>query len=409
MNCTEIRPLLSSYIDGEATPEERTRVERHLLRCQDCHQALAEYRAIGSDISALALPVPPASLRRDVWKAIEARESGKRVFGNPPAGSRKTQIVSLPRAQSRSGAAAIFTSMGNGWAKALPAALLVGGLLLVMAVLMLRGTIATAAAELVEREPLSDYSKPIHVKFNERVIGGDAEKYTYVRRMEGTTPFTETVIAKYESTGSNSGQLELKPQTSWVAGATYEVHVDCRKIRTGVADEVMQNAPLTFTFSAAAHTPTATNTATSSPTVHTPIPTNTLVPEPPIFTPEPTAIALASPPAAKTPSVPTRTQARALATVITTVTAGVTTPTVPKGSATVTVPAKPTNTVVAVTPIITPSISVPTKTVTTVLIGRKLKHRVALALWYHYGTGCEANASCFAYIFVWRQAVTCSR
>lgn len=354
MNCTEIRPLLSSYIDGEATPEERVRVERHLLRCQDCHQALAEYRAIGSDIRVLAMPVPPASLRRDVWKAIEARESGRRVFGNPAGSARKKQTVSLAPAQSRSGLDAIFTSIGNGWARALPAALLVGGLLLVMAVLMLRGTIATEAAELMEREPLSDYSRPVHVKFNERVIGEDAEKYTYVYRMEGATPFTETVIAKYESTGNTSGELELKPQTSWVPGATYKVQVACRKIRTGVADEVMQNEPLTFTFSAAAYTPTPTNTSTSTPT-----PTNTPVLVPPSSTPEPTAIAQASPPTAKTPSVPTRTQTKSVAT------AAAASPTAPKGSATV--PAKTTNTVVAVTPTIAPSTSVPTKTVMSTL------------------------------------------
>ena len=357
MNCTDIRPLLSSYIDGEATPEERVRVERHLLRCQDCHQALAEYRAIGSDISALAMPVPPASLRRDVWKAIEARESSRRVFGNPVGSARKTQTVLLPRVQGRSGAASIFTSLGNGWAKALPAALLVGGLLLVMSVLMLRGTIATEAAELVEREPLSDYSKSVHVKFNEQVIAEDAEKYTSVYRFEGAMFVTETVIAKYEYTGNTSGELELKPQTSWLPGATYKVDVDCRKIRTGVAGEVMQNEPLTFTFSAAAFTPTPTNTSTSTPT-----PTNTPVPVPPSSTPEPTAIAQASPPIAKTPSLPTRTQTKTIASVatITTVVAAAT-PSVPKGSATV--PAKPTNTVVAITPTITPSISVPTKAV----------------------------------------------
>src|SRR5688572_1077581 len=198
MNCTEVRPLLSSYIDGEATPEERVRVEHHISRCEDCHQALAEYRAIGSDIRALAMPVPPASLRRDVWKAIEARESGKRVAGNAPGRARQTQSALPPRVHGRPTVASIFTTLGNGWAKALPAALLVGGLLLVMSVLMLRGTIATEAAELVERGPITDYTRPIHVKFNKSVMGADVENHTYVRRMEGLTPYTVTVIPEYK-------------------------------------------------------------------------------------------------------------------------------------------------------------------------------------------------------------------
>src|SRR5687768_2745079 len=260
MNCTEVRPLLSSYIDGEATPEERVRVEHHISRCEDCRQALAEYRAIGSDIRALVVPMPPASLRRDVWKAIDARKSGRRVAGNTVGNAGKTQPALFPRPQGRWSAAAIFTSLGNGWAKALPAALLVGGLLLVMSVLMLRGTIATEAAELVEQGPITDYTKPIHVKFNKSVDRSDAEKYTYVRRMEDTTPYTVTVIPEYRYIGNTGGELELRPETSWLPGAIYQVYVDCQKIHVDIDNAVMQDEPLTFTFAAAAHTPTPTNT-----------------------------------------------------------------------------------------------------------------------------------------------------
>ncbi|MEA2576052.1 MAG: hypothetical protein QOH93_3350, partial [Chloroflexia bacterium] len=70
MNCGEVRPLISAYLDGEVTPEERRSVERHLASCEECRHVLAEYRAIGSDLRALPVPVPPAGLRRDVWRAI---------------------------------------------------------------------------------------------------------------------------------------------------------------------------------------------------------------------------------------------------------------------------------------------------------------------------------------------------
>ncbi len=344
MNCTEIRPLLSSYIDGETTPEERVRVEHHLSRCEDCHQALAEYRAIGSNIHAMAMPVPPASLRRDVWRAIEARESGRRVFGNPAGNARKTQTVDFPRTQGRSGAAAIFTSLGNGWARALPAALLVGGLLLVMAVILLRGTIATPAAQLLEVSPISDYNKPIHIKFNKQVDPDDAKNYTSVRRMKGTTPVTVTVQSDYMLVGTTGGELTLSPVSSWLPGATYQVYINCQRIRTIIENGVMQNEPLTLTFTAAAHTPTATSTPTSTAT-----PTNT--PVPPSNTPEPTAIALESSIPAKTPSVPLPTQTKSVSTAV------AASPTTPKASPTVA--ANPTNTVVPVTPTAVSATAVP--------------------------------------------------
>ncbi len=74
MNCTEARPLISAYHDGEASAEERARVERHLPHCEDCRRALAEYRVMSSDIRGMAMPVPPVGLRRDVWRAIDAQQ-----------------------------------------------------------------------------------------------------------------------------------------------------------------------------------------------------------------------------------------------------------------------------------------------------------------------------------------------
>src|SRR5437867_4489808 len=79
MDCNDIRPLISAYYDGEATQEEYSSVESHLARCEDCRQVLAEYRAIGSGMRALPVPVPPAGLRRDVWRVVEAQQHGREV------------------------------------------------------------------------------------------------------------------------------------------------------------------------------------------------------------------------------------------------------------------------------------------------------------------------------------------
>src|SRR5687768_3392976 len=79
MNCSDIRPLLSDYHDGEITPEQQRQVERHLAGCADCARVLAEYRAISSDFRAMAVPAVPSGLRRDVWRRIEALDSGASV------------------------------------------------------------------------------------------------------------------------------------------------------------------------------------------------------------------------------------------------------------------------------------------------------------------------------------------
>lgn len=131
MNCTEIRPLISAYYDGEATPEERALVQQHLPRCEDCRKALAEYRAIGSDLRGLPVPIPPAGLRRDVWRAIEAQQKARPAFSGATPTTAKGTVINFPKGQRKLTPATILTSMGSGWAKALPAALLVGGLLLV--------------------------------------------------------------------------------------------------------------------------------------------------------------------------------------------------------------------------------------------------------------------------------------
>src|SRR5690349_8735259 len=73
MSSQHIRPLLSAYLDNEATPAERRQVEEHLVHCADCAAALADYRRIGSTVRSLSRPAPPPTLHRDVWTAIEAR------------------------------------------------------------------------------------------------------------------------------------------------------------------------------------------------------------------------------------------------------------------------------------------------------------------------------------------------
>ena len=44
MSCQDTRELFSAWVDGEATPAERARVEEHLRACADCRRELDRFR-----------------------------------------------------------------------------------------------------------------------------------------------------------------------------------------------------------------------------------------------------------------------------------------------------------------------------------------------------------------------------
>src|SRR5690606_23956482 len=50
---------LSAWLDGEAEPEERARVEAHLARCEACSAAVRAYRGLGVAMRARSTEPPP--------------------------------------------------------------------------------------------------------------------------------------------------------------------------------------------------------------------------------------------------------------------------------------------------------------------------------------------------------------
>ena len=351
MDCNSIKPLISAYYDGDVTPEERALVERHLARCEGCSRALAEYRVIGGDLRALSVPAPPVGLRRDVWRAIEAQER-RGLFGSPAPAPRPRAVVTAPPPREQGGKGLISVLMGGGgaWAKALPAALLLVGLLVVMAfVLIMRNTpLPVAAVELEEKGELTDYGKPVYVVFNKPgVVGADAEEHTDVLHENAPSPYTLTTEVKIEfiNLGNGKGKLEIRPQPTWIPGARYAVVVDAPNIGLGVGNAKLDTVVHKLSFGAAEHTPTPTNTPTE-----TPIPTNT--PIPPSNTPAPTAVAEETP---KPGVEPTRTVEKPVATATR---AATNTPALPRPSATGGA-SSPTSTPTPVSPTGTPAFATP--------------------------------------------------
>lgn len=61
---THLRDLLSAHLDGEATPEERRRVQSHLDECSTCRDELATVDAARDAVRALPMVEPPKAVGR---------------------------------------------------------------------------------------------------------------------------------------------------------------------------------------------------------------------------------------------------------------------------------------------------------------------------------------------------------
>jgi RNA polymerase sigma factor (sigma-70 family) len=93
--CTELRPLLSAFADGETRPEEAATVREHLRACAHCRAAMRAYRAAPRAAAALA-PAPAAaqSLLDRVHEALGGLHTRLSGPGRAAAESTVTQAAS---------------------------------------------------------------------------------------------------------------------------------------------------------------------------------------------------------------------------------------------------------------------------------------------------------------------------
>ena len=71
MRCQDIMELLSPYLDGALTAEEREAVRLHVARCPRCSAELEELRACVGMLKELPLIVPPAEFRVGLMKKLD--------------------------------------------------------------------------------------------------------------------------------------------------------------------------------------------------------------------------------------------------------------------------------------------------------------------------------------------------
>ena len=87
--CRELRPLLSAFCDGEASPRDSTTVREHLRACGRCRSTVRAYRAAPRIAVALAPALPPSrsllERAQDLLNGLGARLPGIGGTGGDPA------------------------------------------------------------------------------------------------------------------------------------------------------------------------------------------------------------------------------------------------------------------------------------------------------------------------------------
>jgi hypothetical protein len=116
--------LLMRYLDGELSPEERTRVEAFLATATEVQRELVVYRHIHEDLASIRLHTGGG--RRSVWDRVHARLTRPMGWIFFSVGVVSWLLY---------GAWVYFSSLVPSWEKAMSSAVVIGVLLLFASVI----------------------------------------------------------------------------------------------------------------------------------------------------------------------------------------------------------------------------------------------------------------------------------
>lgn len=83
--CEEFAPLLSAFVDGELTEEERAEVLAHVSECEKCRGLLGELTALHAALGELEDEDVPAGFTEDVMAAVRAEKAAMPRMKKPSA------------------------------------------------------------------------------------------------------------------------------------------------------------------------------------------------------------------------------------------------------------------------------------------------------------------------------------
>ena len=80
--CEEFAPLLSAFVDGELTEEERAEVLAHVSECEKCRRLLGELTALHAALGELEDEDVPAGFTGGVMAAVRAEKAAAKIYNN---------------------------------------------------------------------------------------------------------------------------------------------------------------------------------------------------------------------------------------------------------------------------------------------------------------------------------------
>ena len=73
MSCEELKPMLTGYVDGELSAEQRARVEEHLAGCAGCRREAEQLRRLGEELSHMEFAEPSDEELERYWQGVYNR------------------------------------------------------------------------------------------------------------------------------------------------------------------------------------------------------------------------------------------------------------------------------------------------------------------------------------------------
>jgi hypothetical protein len=116
-SCEDIQLLISKYVDHEASPEERVRVDAHVAACSDCACKLTEYMEMATIFSESPLRSPSPELRTTLFSEIYRLKDDERRKEREAA-QRQPRPLPAPVPQPRPTFAALLMRAANPFAAA---------------------------------------------------------------------------------------------------------------------------------------------------------------------------------------------------------------------------------------------------------------------------------------------------
>ena len=73
MTCHDYKDLMMGYLDGELSPEQRSRFEKHLAGCPECAGELEQFRKLKAITDEVNLVEPEDRIWQDYWGVVYNR------------------------------------------------------------------------------------------------------------------------------------------------------------------------------------------------------------------------------------------------------------------------------------------------------------------------------------------------